>query len=122
MKTLKKYFLITAGTLSLILGIIGVFIPVLPTTPFLLLSSFCYMKGSERLYRWLINSKQFGTFITNYTKYKVIKKNTKIVSLIFLWLSLCISFFLIEALYIRILIITIGIGVSIHLLILKTIK
>lgn len=63
-KSLKKYLLIIMGTISLILGTVGIFIPILPTTPFLLLASYCYIRSSKKLYNWLINHKVLeNTFI-----------------------------------------------------------
>ena len=55
--------LIVVGTLSLVLGIVGVFVPLLPTTPFLLLAAACYARGSERLYRWLVGHRYLGQYI-----------------------------------------------------------
>ena len=89
-KIVKKYLLIISGTVSLLLGVIGIVIPVLPTTPFLLLSTFCYLHSSKSLYNWLINNKIFGKYIYNYVNFKAIKKNTKIGAVYFVdfpWVS-----------------------------------
>ena len=83
-KTIKKYLLIAIGSIALILGIIGVFLPILPTTPFLLLSSFCYIQSSKRLYTWLIHHKIFGAYIYNYLTYRAISKKTKVKSKVML--------------------------------------
>jgi uncharacterized membrane protein YbaN (DUF454 family) len=56
----KNRLFVIAGTISLVLGIVGIIIPVLPTTPFLLLSAVCYMRGSQRLYIALIHNRFFG--------------------------------------------------------------
>ncbi|MBS3995592.1 MAG: YbaN family protein [Alkaliphilus sp.] len=119
-KSIKKYFLIFAGSASLTFGIVGIFIPMLPTTPFLLLASYCYVRSSKRLYDWLINHKFFGAYIYNYLTYRAVKRSTKIVALLFLWLSLTISIFIMANLHIKLLLIAIGIGVSTHILLLKT--
>lgn len=118
----KKVFLIIAGSVSLALGIIGIIVPVLPTTPFLLLSSYCYLKSSERLYNWLLNHKVFGSYIRNYLTDRAVKKSVKIVSVIFLWLSLGISAVFVDSVSIRILLFIIGVAVSIHLIRLKTLR
>jgi len=81
---IKKYLLIFAGSLSLVLGVIGAFVPVLPTTPFLLLSAYCYLRSSKRLYNWLINHRVLGTYIYNYLTYRAITQRTRIVALIIL--------------------------------------
>ena len=121
-KSIKKYVLIFIGSISLALGIVGVFIPVLPTTPFLLLSSFCYIHSSKRLYNWLINHKVFGEYIYNYITYRAVKQSTKIGALIFLWASLIISMTIASNLHLRIFLLAVGVGVSIHLLTLKTLR
>lgn len=120
-KIVKKYLLIISGTVSLLLGVIGIVIPVLPTTPFLLLSTFCYLHSSKSLYNWLINNKIFGKYIYNYVNFKAIKKNTKIGAIIFLWISLGISFYLVDQIQVKILLLFIGICVNIHIYRLKTI-
>lgn len=122
LNSIKKYLLLFIGTLSLGLGIIGILLPVLPTTPFLLLSSFCYLRSSKRLYNWLIYHRIFGAYLYNYLIYKAVTRRTKIVALIFLWWGLTVPMLLINLLYVRLFLSFIGIAVSVHLLMLKTIK
>lgn len=119
---IKKCLLIIIGTISLVLGITGLFLPVLPTTPFLLLTSFCYLRSSQRLYHWLMNRKVIGAYIHNYITYKAVPRGTKVFSIIFLWVTLVISMLLIGYWHVRLFLILVGIGVSIHLLLLKTIE
>lgn len=121
-KSVKKYLLISTGTISLSFGILGIFVPILPTTPFLLLSSFCYIRSSKRLYNWLINHRIFGHLIYNYLTYRAVERNAKIVSIVFLWIALLSSILLLSNIYIRIFLLVVGIGVSIHLLTLKTLE
>ncbi|NLO97901.1 MAG: DUF454 domain-containing protein [Peptococcaceae bacterium] len=111
-----KYLLIAAGSLALFLGALGIFIPVLPTTPFLLLASFCYLRSSQRLYNWLINHHLLGPYIYNYTKHKAIKKSIRTKILVFLWGTMVISIIVVDKIYLTLLLIVIGIGVSFHLL------
>lgn len=118
--SVKKYLLISLGSIALGLGIIGVFLPVLPTTPFLLLASFCYLRSSKRMYNWLIRHKIFGAYIYSYLTYKAIPKKVKIGTLIFLWSTLMISMLLSSSLHIRIFLIVVGTGVTLHLLTMKT--
>ena len=117
---LKKRLLVIGGTLSLGLGVVGMFLPVLPTTPFLLLAAYCYLRGSRRLYDWLMNNRLLGGYIQNYIKYRAVSRSAKIASLIVLWLSLSISIAVIGGTAIRIVLVLVGAGVSIHLLTLKT--
>jgi len=63
---LKRKLLIIAGTISTAIGIIGIFVPILPTTPFLLLAAACYLRSSPRFYHWLVNNRFFGIYVRNY--------------------------------------------------------
>ena len=118
-----KVFLIIAGTVSLVLGIIGIFVPLLPTTPFLLLSAAAYFRGSERLHNWLINHKYLGTYISNFREHKAIPLRAKIFSVSLLWgtIGYCIIFLGLPV-WIRILLGCIIVGVTWHILSFKTLK
>ena len=117
-----RILLTTLGFLSLALGIVGIVLPILPTTPFLLLASFLFYKGSKRMHDWLENNRFFGGYIRNYRKYHAIKRRTKIVSIALLWITLGVSAHLVINLYIHILLTLVGIGVTIHLLRIKTLE
>ena len=119
LKSINKYLLVLLGTLSLAIGVIGVFLPVLPTTPFLLVAAYCYMRSSNRLYAWLLRHKVFGVYIYNYITYKAISRNAKIFSLMFLWGTLIASMILMNNWYVRAFLLLVGIGVSIHLVTMK---
>jgi uncharacterized protein len=116
--------LIVAGTFSLALGAIGLFLPILPTTPFLLLSAACYMRSSERLHDWLINNRWFGEYIKNYQAGKGIPMKTKIIALSVMWLAIIYStcFVVDEIMVAQIALLLIAAGVSIHLIRLPTFK
>lgn len=116
----KKVFLISVGTLSLALGFLGAFLPVLPTTPFLLLAAYCYLRSSQKLYRWLISHPLLGPYIYNYLTYRAITPNTRFGALFFLWVTLVISIILVAKLHLTIFLLAVGTGVSIHLFALKT--
>lgn len=79
------------GTLALLLGIIGAFVPVLPTTPLVLLAGWCYIRSSKRFYEWLISNERFGKTIEDYQTGKGITKNTKIRAIVMMWLAITIS-------------------------------
>ena len=120
---LSRAFLIIIGTLSVGLGILGIFLPILPTTPFLLLAAACFIRSSDQLYQWLIHHRWFGTYIRNYREYKAIPKITKIITLSLLWLTMGYSIiFIIENLAIQILLFLIGIAVTVHILRMKTLS
>jgi len=118
-----RYLLISAGTIFLGLGIVGIFLPVLPTTPFLLLSAACYARSSKRFYDWLMNNKWFGTYIKNYREGRGVPLKFKIFTLSLLWLTILFSvFFVLNNFWIKIILILIAIGVTIHILTIKTYK
>ena len=121
-RTIKKYVLLAAGSIALALGVIGIFIPVLPTTPFLLISAYCYLRSSKRMYNWLIHHRVLGIYIYNYLEYRAVPRNTKIGALVFLWLTLTISMLLISNWHVRPILLIVGICVSIHLFTLKTLN
>ena len=117
-----KGLLLIIGTLSLVLGIIGMLLPVMPTVPFLLLSAFCYLRSSERLYNWLIYHKIFGAYLYNYITYKAVTKSTKFFSYLCLWWGIMVSMLLFNYLHVRLFLLFIGIAISVHLFKLKTIQ
>ena len=123
MSSFKKGICIVAGTISLGLGALGVFLPVLPTTPFLQLSAAFYYKGSERMHRWLLNNKLFGNYIKNYKEGKGIALKAKAISLCLLWATICYSaFFIVNMIALQIVLFVIAGGVSIHILTLPTFR
>jgi len=120
---LVKLLLIVAGSFFLIIGIIGIFIPILPTTPFLVLAAACYAKSSERFYKWLINNKWFGSYIKNYREKKGISLKHKLYTISLLWVTILISaFVIINNLWIRVSLIIIAVLVTTHILTIKTYK
>jgi len=116
-----RWLLIILGTISLVLGIIGAFVPLLPTTPFLLLTAFLYFKSSPKAYNWLIGHKYLGPYIVNYREKKIIPVRAKVITLILMWGSVlnCIIFF-IDKPWTKILLLAIIIGVTIHILSFKS--
>lgn len=122
-KLVKMLFLV-AGTFSLSLGAIGIFLPILPTTPFLLLSAACYLRSSNRMHKWLLNNRWFGDYIRNYQEGRGIPFKTKIITLVFLWTTIIYSAFtaLDDILIAQIALLLIAFGVSIHLVRLPNFK
>jgi len=116
----KRRLLIGAGTLSAGLGIIGVFVPILPTTPFLLLAAACYMRSSERFYRWLIDNRIFGAYVRNYIEGRGMPIKIKISTILLLWLTIGVTIaFAVENIVVRIVLICIAIGVTAHVALIK---
>lgn len=114
-----KPLLIMLGSFFLGLGIFGIFIPVLPTTPFLLLAAGCYVRSSDRLYKWLLNHYIFGKYISDFRTNRAISLNSKIISLITMWLMISLSVFVfIKLSWVRILVAILGVmGTAVILLI-----
>lgn len=123
MEQMKRVFLMTLGILSVVLGIIGIFVPGLPTTPFLLLSSWLFYKSSKRLHDRLHRSS-LGKYIRRYESRQGVSLLSKIISIACMWTMICISAFLvIENLNIRLLLLGLGvIGTCSVLLIVPTAK
>lgn len=115
--------LLIAGTIFVCLGLLGIFLPVLPTTPFLLLAAACYARSSERLYHWLLNHRWFGSSLRTYREGRGIPKKAKIISISFIWLTIGFSvLFIVHPLAVKITLILIALGVTIYLLSLPTLK
>ncbi len=120
---LVRGLLILAGTFFLGLGIIGIILPILPTTPFLLLAAACYARSSKRYYNWLLNNKWFGKYIKNYREGNGIPLKVKILSISFLWITIIFSaFFIVTILIVRVILIVIAVVVTIHILTIRTLK
>jgi uncharacterized membrane protein YbaN (DUF454 family) len=120
---LKRGLFIVAGTICLGLGALGIILPLLPTTPFLLLSAACYLRGSDRMYQWLLNNKWFGTYIRNYREGKGIPLRGKISALVLLWVTISFTIiFIINIGVIRLILFIIATVVSIYLIKLPTLE
>lgn len=118
-----KRLLIVAGSIFLGLGIVGIVLPLLPTTPFLLLAAACYARGSERFHSWLLNNRWFGSYIRNYREGKGLTKKLKVTAISLLWITIgCSAALAVDALAIRTILVLIAVGVTIHLLFIPTLK
>jgi uncharacterized membrane protein YbaN (DUF454 family) len=111
----------TIGIISVGLGTAGVFLPLLPTTPFLLLAAACFIRSSDRLYQWLIHNRWFGSYIRNYQEHRALPLRAKVTALILLWATMTYSvFFLVTIKALRVLLLLIATLVTVYLLRLKT--
>jgi len=118
---LRQVLLISGGIICVGLGTLGIFLPILPTTVFFLLAAAAFARSSDRLYNWIMNHRLFGRLIRNYRLYHAIPVQTKVVSVTFLWLTIGASaIFAVESWWLRGLLAVIAIGVSWHILALKT--
>ncbi len=112
----------TVGTVSLVLGVLGVFLPLLPATPFLLLASACYLRGSERLHGWLMGNRLLGGYIRNFQGGRGIPLRAKVVTIALLWASLIYSIYRIDLLAVDIMLCVIGATTTTLILRMKTLK
>lgn len=113
---MKKILLILIGTISLILGIIGILMPVLPTTPFLLLSLACYAKSSDRLYSFIMKNKYLRPYVQYYIDGRGIPVKEKKKALILIWITIGISIlFFIDSLAVRLILLIIAASVSTYI-------
>jgi len=116
-----RWILLLTGFAAIILAMIGVFLPVLPTVPFLLLALGCFARSSERFYAWLIDHAHFGPLIRPYLRGCGIPRVTKLKAIALVWISITISvLFLLETLWIRVCLLAIALGVTSYLLYLPT--
>ena len=89
--TLTKILFNILGTFFVGLGVAGIFLPLMPTTVFLLLASACYLRGSDRLYNWLMNHRLLGSYIRNIKERRGMPMRAKVVTLVMLWASISFS-------------------------------
>jgi uncharacterized membrane protein YbaN (DUF454 family) len=114
---------IIVGTIALIIGAIGLFLPVIPTTPLVILAAACYYRGSDRLHTWILSSRWFGETIKNYQEGKGLTRNTKVRAISMMWAMILISaWFFVSSLFIRVAMICVAIGVTVYLVRLPTLE
>jgi uncharacterized membrane protein YbaN (DUF454 family) len=103
-----------AGALSLALGAIGIVVPVLPTTPFVLLAAFCFARGSPALHRWLLANRAFGPLLRDWEEHRSIERRTKIVAIAMMSISLASSIvFAVDAAWLQVALALLGVGLAI---------
>lgn len=109
------------GSVALALGLIGLFVPLLPTTPFLLLASACYLRGSPRMHHWMVSNRLFGAQLRHYQLHRGLPLRTKYLAIALTWLSLLVSMLVVGRPLLQALLGMIGLGVTIFILRLKTV-
>jgi hypothetical protein len=122
MKPATRWALLWIGHVNVVLGLIGIFLPLMPTTPFLLLATACYVRSSERHYRWILASPLFGPIIRDYQQKRGITLKNKIVALSLLWASLLFSIWRTDRQWVEWFIVCVGIAASGMILRIRTIR
>lgn len=112
---LVKSLWFAAGTFFLAIGLIGVAIPILPTTPFLLLAAACYLRSSKRMYDWMMTNKVFGKYLSDYYEGRGISWRVKVGTIAFLWIVISTSaVFFTDELWLRVVLVLVAVAVSVH--------
>ena len=112
-----RWALLFSGFLATALGVLGIFLPVLPTVPFLLLALACFARSSERFYNWLLDHAHFGPIIRPYINGQGMTRASKIKAIVLVWTSISLSaFYLVELDWVRWLLLPISCGVTLYLL------
>jgi uncharacterized protein len=123
----KKALLVAAGSVCLALAVLGIFLPLLPTTPFLLLAflllaSACYVRSSERLHGWLMRNRLLGGYIRNFKERRGIPLRAKVTTVVLLWLPLLYSVYRLDLLWLEVLLVLMGLAWSVLILRMKTLR
>lgn len=109
-----RAFFLAAGTVALVLGLVGIFLPLLPTTPFVLLAAACYARGSRRFYDWLLAQRTFGPIIHEWQRHRSIPYKTKITAIVLMSLTLAVSIvFFVQPLWLQALLALMGVGLAV---------
>lgn len=112
---LMRVMLVAAGTLCVGLGVLGIFLPVLPTTVFLLMAAACYARSSDRFYQRLVTSRWLGSYIRNHREGRGMTRRQKAVTLLLLWAGLgATMFWTVEAWWLRAILFAIAVSVTVH--------
>jgi uncharacterized membrane protein YbaN (DUF454 family) len=107
--------LVICGTLFVSLGALGIFLPLLPTTVFLLLAAACYARSSDRFYHRLITNRWFGAYIQNQREGRGMRRRDKVVTVSLLWAGIgATMIWSVEATWLRVLLLAIATGVTVH--------
>jgi uncharacterized protein len=120
---LTRWVFIISGIFLVGVGILGIFLPLLPTTIFFILAAWCFARSSEKYYVWLHTNRYFGKYLSSYRSGNGMTVKSKIFTTAFLWAGILASaIFFTQNLYVRILLLIIAVGVTWHLLAIKTDK
>ena len=116
----RRLLLTTAGVVCVGLAVAGVFLPLLPTTPLLLLAAACFTRSSPRLERWLMEHPTLGCYIRDYREGRGMPLRAKVSALALLWGTIALSAYLVAIFWVQLVLLAVAVGVSAHLLMIKT--
>ena len=116
-----RILLIAAGWVSTALAVLGIFLPLLPTVPLLLLAAACFARGSQRCYRWLLDHRHLGPLVNGYLGGKGIPRRARVTAIVLVWLSIPLTVILTPApVIVKAGLLLIGLGITVYLLRLPT--
>jgi uncharacterized membrane protein YbaN (DUF454 family) len=110
-----KVFLLFVGWLSVVLGVIGIFLPVMPTTPFLLLAAACFMRTSPKFYHWLVGHPRLGKYLVYYLEGKGIPLKAKIYTIATMAISMSVTCYFVPVTAVRVLLPLVGVLVALYI-------
>ena len=113
--SLLRALWISAGSFSLVIGAIGIVVPLLPTTPLIILAAFCYGKASPKLHHWIITNRYFGHYIQDYQAGKGVPFRIKCFAVFIVWTSVLFSLFVIPLLFVKIGMLLFGIFLAVFI-------
>jgi uncharacterized membrane protein YbaN (DUF454 family) len=119
---IKRVLLIIAGMLALAAGAAGIALPILPTTPFVILAAACFGMSSPKLYSWLVNTRYFGEYIRHYREKSDISAQARRTGIIVLWLTLCVSSIVFRKPFVWLILGLVGVCVTAHILLIGRIR
>lgn len=119
-RPIVRWTLMIAGTVLVGIGILGIFLPLLPTTVFFLMAAWCYARSSRRFYDWLHSNRYFGKYLKNYREGRGITRANKISTIVILWCSILYSMTVVHTWYVLLILAAVGIGVTVHLVMIPT--
>lgn len=120
---ISKSFLIILGWLFVSLGVIGIFLPLMPTTIFFILAAWCFSKSSDRFYNWLINHPRFGKLVRDYYEKRGMPTRSKIIAITMMITTISLSaIFFTQNIIVRIILFFLACGISIYIISLNSIK
>jgi uncharacterized membrane protein YbaN (DUF454 family) len=118
--SVKKAALMLAGCISVAFGTIGIALPLVPTTPFFIAAAICFTSSSPRAKNWLERNRFFGEYIENYTAGKGVSRSKKAYGVVFLWMMLALSGYLMrDNTVVLLILLAVGLAVTAHILMLK---
>lgn len=112
---MQRYLLITLGWLAVVLATLGVVLPLLPTTPFLLLAAWCFARSSPRFHHWLLHRSPFGRYLRHWQQYRAMPPGAKSRAIIFILVTFAFSLWMVKIFWVRMMLLAILAGLLVFM-------